>query len=46
LVLAATFTILLSPRYAWYFTWLIPFLCIVPLASVFYVTSASFLLFD
>jgi len=45
LTLAAIFTILLSPRYAWYFTWLIPFLCVVPFAPLFYVTSASFMLY-
>src|SRR5262249_2589781 len=45
LTLAAIFTILLSPRYAWYFSLLIPFLCIVPFASLLYVTSASFMLY-
>jgi alpha-1,6-mannosyltransferase len=45
LTLAAIFTILLSPRYAWYYTWIIPFLCVVPFPSLFYVTSASFILY-
>ncbi len=46
LTLAAIFTILLSPRYPWYFTWLIPFLCVAPSAPLFYVTSASFMLYS
>lgn len=44
-VLGAVFTISLSPRYAWYFTWLIPFLCFVPFLPVFYVSAASFILY-
>jgi alpha-1,6-mannosyltransferase len=44
-VLATVFTALLSPRYAWYFTWLIPFLCFVPALSVYYLTAASFILY-
>jgi hypothetical protein len=28
--IALAFTILLSPHYAWYFSWLIPFICFVP----------------
>jgi hypothetical protein len=39
------FTALLSPRYSWYFTWLIPFLCFVPAISVYYLTAASFILY-
>lgn len=42
LLLATTFTVLLSPRYAWYFAWLIPFLCLVPVTSIFFLTGASF----
>ncbi len=42
LLLATAFTALLSPRYAWYFAWLIPFLCLVPQASIFYLTGACF----
>ncbi|MCA1615847.1 MAG: glycosyltransferase 87 family protein [Acidobacteria bacterium] len=48
LVIAAAFTSLLSPHYAWYFVWLVPFL---PLAApravvpVVYLTAASFLLY-
>jgi len=47
-VLAAAFTVLLSPRYAWYFVWLVPFLPLVRPAlviPVFYLTAASFVLY-
>jgi alpha-1,6-mannosyltransferase len=27
LLLASSFTVLVSPHYPWYFTWLVPFLC-------------------
>ena len=43
--LAVTATILLSPHYAWYFAWLVPFLCFAPYPSVLYVTLASPLLY-
>jgi hypothetical protein len=45
LLIATVFTVLLSPRYGWYFTWLVPFLCIIPVASVMYLTLASFLFY-
>lgn len=45
LTLAAVFTGLLSPRYSWYFAWLVPFACLMPLAPLFYVTTASFVLY-
>jgi alpha-1,6-mannosyltransferase len=45
MVLATTTTVLYAPHYSWYFTWLIPFLCFVPSAAVFYLTIASFLLY-
>lgn len=44
-IVAATFTVLLSPRYAWYFAWLVPFTCFVPLVPVFYLTTACFILY-
>jgi alpha-1,6-mannosyltransferase len=44
-VLAVATTILLSPHYAWYFAWLVPFLCFAPYPSVFYLTVASPLLY-
>jgi hypothetical protein len=46
LLLAATFTVLLSPHYAWYFVWLVPFLCFLPLVGIIYLTcAASYLYF-
>jgi hypothetical protein len=47
-VLATAFTALLSPRYSWYFAWLVPFFPFVRgalLAPVFYLTAASFVLY-
>jgi hypothetical protein len=41
-VLAATFTFLLSPHFTWYFAWLVPFLCWMPLIPFFYLTTVSF----
>jgi len=45
LVLCSAFTVLLSPRYSWYFTWLIPFLCFTPAISGYYLTTAAFILY-
>ncbi len=46
MLLAVTFTILLSPHYAWYFAWLVPFLCFYPVIGVVYLTcAASYLYF-
>lgn len=44
-VLASAFILLLSPRYEWYFAWLVPFLCFVPLAPVFALTATGFMLY-
>jgi hypothetical protein len=44
-VLATAFTVLLAPHYAWYFAWLVPFMCFVPAAPLFYLTAASFVLY-
>ncbi len=44
-ILASVFMILLSPHWPWYFAWLIPFLCFVRAAPIFYLTLASFLLY-
>jgi len=41
MVLAATFLLLFSPHYAWYFAWLVPFLCFHPSAAVVYLTCAA-----
>lgn len=43
--LAFAFLVLLSPHYAWYFCWAIPFLCFVSRLSVRYLTVASPLLY-
>jgi alpha-1,6-mannosyltransferase len=40
-LLAVAFTIIVSPHYAWYFTWLVPFLCFYPLLGLFYLTCAA-----
>jgi alpha-1,6-mannosyltransferase len=39
--LATAFTVLISPHHAWYFLWLIPFLCLVPSPAVLYLTLAA-----
>jgi alpha-1,6-mannosyltransferase len=41
MLLACAFTILLSPHYAWYFAWLVPFLCFYPVVGIIYLTCAS-----
>ena len=44
-ILATAFTVLLSPHYSWYFSWLVPLMCFVPAAELFYLTAASFVLY-
>jgi alpha-1,6-mannosyltransferase len=44
-VLATVVMVLFAPHYSWYFAWIVPFLCFVPLPSLFYLTSASFVLY-
>ena len=39
------FLILTSPRYPWYFLWIIPFLCLVPRVGWMYLTGVSVLLY-
>jgi alpha-1,6-mannosyltransferase len=41
MMLAVAFTLLVSPHYAWYFAWLVPFLCFCPAVGVIYLTCAS-----
>jgi alpha-1,6-mannosyltransferase len=41
MALAVSFIVLFSPHYPWYFAWLIPFVCIYPLACVIYLTCAA-----
>jgi alpha-1,6-mannosyltransferase len=45
MLLAVAFTLLVSPHYAWYFAWLVPFLCFYPVIGVIYLTCASALLY-
>jgi alpha-1,6-mannosyltransferase len=48
LILAAAFTILLSPHYSWYFIWLVPFLCLATpslVVPLLYLTTANFVLY-
>jgi hypothetical protein len=41
MVLAVAFLVLLSPHYAWYFAWLVPFLCFYPSVAIIYLTCAA-----
>lgn len=43
--LATVFNVLLSPGYAWYFVWLVPFLVFLPRPSLWWLTCASFVLY-
>jgi hypothetical protein len=44
-VLACGCTIALSPRYSWYFTWLVPFLCFSVSMPILYLTFSGFCLY-
>jgi alpha-1,6-mannosyltransferase len=41
MLLAVAFTLLVSPHSAWYFAWLVPFLCFYPVVGAIYLTCAS-----
>ena len=43
--LATGTTVLFAPHFSWYFTWLVPFLCFTPSLWMFYLTTASLLLY-
>jgi hypothetical protein len=43
--IAVAFTVLFSPHYAWYFLWLVPFLCFFPKPSVFWLTLSAPILY-
>jgi alpha-1,6-mannosyltransferase len=45
LALATLFTVLVSPHFAWYFAWLLAFLCLAPSAAVLYLSVANILLY-
>ena len=44
-LIAGTYTVLTSPHFAWYFAWLVPFLCFVPSWPIIYLTGSSTLLY-
>jgi alpha-1,6-mannosyltransferase len=46
LLLLAVFTLVVSPHLAWYFTWIIPFLCFTPSWALMYLAAAAPLLYD
>lgn len=39
--IAVAFTVFFSPHYAWYFLWLVPFLCFFPRPSAFWLTLSA-----
>jgi hypothetical protein len=41
ITLAVVFIVLFSLHHAWYFAWLVPFLCVHPLGAVVYLTCAA-----
>jgi hypothetical protein len=41
MTLAVAFMVLFSPHYSWYFVWLIPLACVLPVAGVIYLTCAA-----
>jgi hypothetical protein len=43
--LLGTYLLLTTPRYAWYYVWLVPFLCFAPGLGWLYLASASALLY-
>jgi hypothetical protein len=45
LALIGTYLLLTSPRYAWYYVWLVPFLCMAPTLGWLYLSCASVLLY-
>ena len=44
-LLAASFTVLLTPHYPWYFCWLLVFACLVASPALVWLTAASFVLY-
>ena len=45
IALIGTYLMLTTPRYAWYYVWLIPFLCFAPRLGWLYLSSAATLLY-
>ena len=44
-LLAAAFTVLLTPHYPWYFCWLVVFACLIASPALVWLTAASFVLY-
>jgi len=44
-LLIGTYLLLTSPRYAWYYAWILPFVCFAPRLGWLYLTGASVLLY-
>lgn len=45
IALVGAYLLLTTPRYAWYYAWLLPFLCFAPRVGWLYLTSAASLLY-
>jgi hypothetical protein len=45
LALIGLYLLLTSPRYPWYFCWIVPWLCFLPRAGWLYLTGATILLY-
>jgi hypothetical protein len=45
LTLIGTYLLVTTPRYAWYYVWLVPFLCFEPRLGWFYLSCGSVLLY-
>lgn len=45
LLMASLFLLFNAPHFSWYFTWVIPFLCLVPSIPFFYLSLANFVLY-
>ncbi|HEY3135460.1 MAG TPA: glycosyltransferase 87 family protein [Blastocatellia bacterium] len=45
LLTIGAYLLLTTPRYPWYYAWIIPFLCLVPSSGMLYLTCASSLLY-
>jgi len=44
-LIIGAYLLLTTPRYPWYYAWIIPFLCLVPSSGMLYLTCASSLLY-
>jgi alpha-1,6-mannosyltransferase len=46
LVIIGAYLLLTTPRYPWYYAWLLPFICFAPSSGMLYMTCASALLYS